>query len=87
MRRVLVLLAAVGLIAVVVIGLTQAGGDKATDAGKGFTYYAVSADRACSDALALASRPGPPRRLNPTDFDKTTCEILPVTGRINFKTS
>jgi len=32
MRRVLVLLAAVGLVAVVVIGLTQAGGDKATDA-------------------------------------------------------
>ena len=32
MRRVLVLLAAVGLVAVVVIGLTQAGGDKAPDA-------------------------------------------------------
>ena len=31
MRRVLVLLAAVGLVAVVVIGLTQAGGDKAPD--------------------------------------------------------
>ena len=32
MRRVLVLLAAVALVAVVVIGLTQAGGDKAPDA-------------------------------------------------------
>ena len=59
MRRVLVLLAAVGLVAVVVIGLTQAGGG--ADAGRRptSTFRAAKAELAAAPApLNGALRPG-----------------------------